>query len=339
MLVDLTHLAEVSLVLTEEIETLRGIEIRFRMLETMREYALEQMSRDERTRIADRHARFFMEIAERYAADIHPKFRDSLDADYDNLIAALQWAVESSKADIAIRLATSMVPLWLWRQRHSEGRRFLEGVLSVPGLDAGLVAGALRAIGILCFYIEDYAAALEYFHRQLDIVRELNDAQAIASALSNMAIAEQGLGRAHKAKQLMDESLERLIVLGEADRIPCAHFNLADIHEELGELNKARDLYILGLKGYAAVHSASGQAMCCVRLGMLAKRYGDLAAAKALFEQALQFEATLGKALGHPDTLKALAETLDSLGQHEAAIAALARRELALAGEYDLSNS
>ena len=72
---------------------------------------------------------------------------------------------------------------------------------------------------------------------------------------------------------------------------------------------------------------------------MLAKRNGDLAAAQALFEQALQFEARLGKPHGIASTLQELAETLDARGQRDAALSVLARRGRALAHERDLFDS
>jgi predicted ATPase len=125
----LTRLRECSLIVTEE----KPSEIRFRMLETLREYALSQLGNDERTAMERRYAIHFMAMAE----DSEPHLRgpeqamwlERLDSEQDNFRAVLAWAVEHD-ATGALRLAAALAPFWETRGHYSEGRNWLERALA-----------------------------------------------------------------------------------------------------------------------------------------------------------------------------------------------------------------
>ena len=336
MLSDLTHLAETSLVVAEEVEMQHGSEIRFRMLETLREYAWEQMSPSDKAHLQMRHTLYFTEASEEYASQVHANYRDSLDEDYNNLTAALHWAMDSEHTGMALRLATSMYGQWIWRHRFAEGRRCLEKILLNQSGGITMTSSALHALGSLCYYMQDHAASLKYYRMQLEMVRDLGDREAVARAQSNLGNAEQGLGHTGEARRLMEESLKTLMALNAVNLIPCGQYNLADVLESMGEWDEARSLFHMSLNGYKALDNASGQAMCCRRLAVVANYYGDLAAAQTLCEQALQLEAQFGMLHGSSETLQTLADTLDALGDRDASAAAVARRELAIEHELDL---
>ncbi|HEX8237132.1 MAG TPA: BTAD domain-containing putative transcriptional regulator [Abditibacteriaceae bacterium] len=125
----LTRLRECSLVVTEE----RPSEIRFRMLETLREYALSQLQDGERAEMERRYATHFMTMAE----DSEPHLRgpeqamwlERLDGEQDNFRAVLAWAVEHD-ATGALRLAAALAPFWETRGYYAEGRNWLERALA-----------------------------------------------------------------------------------------------------------------------------------------------------------------------------------------------------------------
>ncbi|MEV4188826.1 hypothetical protein AB0J28_46075, partial [Streptosporangium canum] len=132
----LTALVDKSLL--HPVEPADPVEPRYRVLETIREYGLEQLAqRDEADVVRGRHAGFFMRLAE--TAD--PYLRTSgqlrwlvrLSAERDNLSAAIRWAAESGDADLAVRLGVALCWFWFLRDHPPESLDLLGRVLQVRG--------------------------------------------------------------------------------------------------------------------------------------------------------------------------------------------------------------
>ena len=125
----LALLVDKSLVSTEESEAAT----RYRLLETVRQYALEKLAESgEAEAVRTRHRDHYLLVA----AGLEPAGReeverrlDRVEADIDNLRAAFQWSLEISDAEAALRLASSLQPLWLDRNRILEGRSWLDAGL------------------------------------------------------------------------------------------------------------------------------------------------------------------------------------------------------------------
>ncbi|BCM93381.1 putative HTH-type transcriptional regulator [Abditibacteriota bacterium] len=126
----LTRLRECSLVVTQE----RGDETRFRMLETLREYAATQLRPAQSAHREQLYANYFAQLAE----DAEPHLRgpqqamwlERLEVEQDNFRAVLSWALEHD-ADAALRLAAALSPFWETRGHYAEGRDWLEKSLSL----------------------------------------------------------------------------------------------------------------------------------------------------------------------------------------------------------------
>ncbi|MER5321550.1 BTAD domain-containing putative transcriptional regulator [Streptosporangium roseum] len=114
------------------------LEPRYRMLETIREYGLEQLARrDEVDVVRGRHAGFFLQLAE--TADPYLRTSDQLrwlvrlSAERDNLSAAIRWAAESGDADLAVRLGVALCWFWFMRDHPPESLDLLGRVLQARG--------------------------------------------------------------------------------------------------------------------------------------------------------------------------------------------------------------
>ena len=119
----LTHLTNKSLVIVEEME----VGTRYRMLETIRQYAIEKLIESgERDASRDRHLEYFLRLAE--TAEPHLMRSEQLewlpvlDADYENLRLAFEWALNKEAAKSSLRMCTAL--WWFWKIRA----RWLEGV-------------------------------------------------------------------------------------------------------------------------------------------------------------------------------------------------------------------
>ncbi|HLZ69947.1 MAG TPA: helix-turn-helix domain-containing protein [Dehalococcoidia bacterium] len=163
-------------------------EPRFRMLETVREFAHEQLSAcGEAEDAAGRHAAVFLALAEAAAEPLCGgnwlPWTRRLDAEQDNLRTALLRADERGDVETAQRLVAA---LWLWFQRGRlrEGRLWTERALALPAADVPLVtrAAALFAAGALAMWDTDYQKARAAIARSVTLWREAGDGRGLARA-------------------------------------------------------------------------------------------------------------------------------------------------------------
>jgi predicted ATPase/class 3 adenylate cyclase len=208
----LAALADKSLV--RQIETDAG-EPRFRMLEVIREYALERLGEEETgDEIRQRHASFFLDLAETAVPNLfgaeQARWLDTLELEHDNLRAALEWLSESSNAVMALRLGSSLWRFWQMRGFLHEARRRLTDLLALPGAseDSAVRAKALEAVGGVAYWQADYETARTFYEESLEIWRRLADRSEMANAFYNIAftlsVPRTDLPAAHA---LLEESL------------------------------------------------------------------------------------------------------------------------------------
>src|SRR5204863_4811809 len=113
-------------------------DVRFLMLETVREYGLEQLAeRGESSETRLRHASFLLALAERAEPELAGKdqktWLDRLDREHDNLRAPIEWAVETGDAETGLRLAAALWRFWLVRGHLTKGRERLSTLLGIGG--------------------------------------------------------------------------------------------------------------------------------------------------------------------------------------------------------------
>jgi predicted ATPase len=183
---------------------------RFGMLETIHEYAREQLedSGDE-DGVRERHAAFFAELAESAglaADDVRPQRHDLVLADQNNIRAALDFLVETDALEAAMRLAVALENFWV-TQNPPEGIRrigaLLERVDEVPPL---LAARTLRVYGSSVQMV-GHPDAVDAFERSLAAYRAAGDAQGVAIIQHRLAVAAWAQGEREEARRLAEQSL------------------------------------------------------------------------------------------------------------------------------------
>lgn len=198
-------------------------EPRYQMLETIREYALERLDErepDGTTRL--RHAEYYLAIAEGMAARIFgPEQRgclDTLEREHDNLRAAIGFAVEGNRAELAMRLLAASWRFWQMRGYLAEGREKAERILAVPGTDRypELLLRALDAAGGIAYWQADLEQAMAWYEAEEEVARQLGDAKAEAEALYNQAMSIAiDADQAKRARDLAEKALARFRELGD----------------------------------------------------------------------------------------------------------------------------
>jgi predicted ATPase/class 3 adenylate cyclase len=208
----------------------RAGELCFRMLETIREYALECLSATgEAERLQQAHAAYYLAFAERAEPGLLGGWRqaewlDRLTEDQDNLRAALAWFARHGPAEDGLRLAAALRRFWRARGNLTEGREHMAALLALPAAEprGRARAKALHAAGLFASGQGDYVEARRSLEESLDIYRRLGDAHGIGWALVALGILARYEGDHVAAKSRLEESLALVTQVGDTEPGPVA---------------------------------------------------------------------------------------------------------------------
>jgi len=243
-----------------------GGEPRFTMLETIHEYAQDQLEASgEAATVQQRHANYFLRLTEEAEPHMFGPERDvwmeRLDREEANLRAALAWSkADSNAVQTGLRLVRALSFYWILHSSVYEGRTWLEGMLArTDGTDRSAARGrALHGAGWQAWAEGDYAAASLRTEESLSIVREIGDKREIAYVECLLGLVRIGQRNSAAARPLLEES--------------------RTLFKDLGDVwGEAVTLYFLGMAAYFS---------------------GDRAAARAHYEESLQLFRQLGDVFG-----------------------------------------
>jgi predicted ATPase/DNA-binding CsgD family transcriptional regulator len=189
-----------------------GGEARLAMLETVREYALEQLNASgEAESVRRAHAAYYLKLAEQaeplLASPEARSWLDRLNTEHDNLRAALRWLIENNETDIATRISSALWQFWFARGYLSEGRRWIDDSLKLSGQDLVARAKALAGACILAIYQADYDHAVKTISESLSLFRQLEILPGVGAALNGLAHVTALKGDYHGASAFVEESL------------------------------------------------------------------------------------------------------------------------------------
>ena len=256
-------------------------EPRFAMLETVRDYALEQLAAHGETEVLrGHHAALYVALAEQAEPQLEGPEQVAwvarLEREHDNLRAALTWAMEdgAERGVLGLRLAAALWRFWYLRGHLSEGRRWLEGMLATGGAcrrpGRGLGYGARRALqgaGALAYAQGDYAQATLWLEESLALCRARDDTRGSAAALNRLGLVAANQGQYARAIALYEESLALKREMGDTRGIALTLDNLGKVAHAQGDYGRATALYAesLVLCGSWATRGASPAA--CITWG------------------------------------------------------------------------
>jgi predicted ATPase len=243
VLVLLGNLVQQSLVVAET--TPEG-ETRYRMLEPVRQYALEQLRESgEADEARWRHAQYYLALAE----EAEPRIRgheqvewlDLLEAENDNLRAAIGWSLEAGDAQTAARIGWALGMYWVMRARHSEGRLLMEQTLAQVGgdLPPEMRARVLWALGACVYGLGDDEHLLEISEEGAALFRRAGDRHGEAYMMGMMGFAALQLNELDRAARALQEALEGLREHEDAWGSALVLTNLAVVPLRQGEYQRA----------------------------------------------------------------------------------------------------
>ncbi|HEU5326029.1 MAG TPA: tetratricopeptide repeat protein [Candidatus Limnocylindria bacterium] len=294
----LGRLIERSLLVGDE----GGVEARYRMLETIRDYAQERLAEQENAaEYHVRHLQWFVGLVEQaspafFSGPVKAEWVERLARDEENLRAALRWADEDPNgADAELALVSGLWRFWEVRGELLEGRTWLErGLARLGGEVSQRRSTALTGAGVLAAHRGDYAAAAAFHDASLLIQREIGNPWAVAAACSNSANVAVERGEFERARQLFEEALVLTRRAGDEHGAAFIITNLADVAARQGQPDEAERLYAESITAHDALGDRFGVAHATAQLAGLVRRRGDRDRASALLRQALAIHSETG---------------------------------------------
>ena len=302
-------------------------EARFWMLETIWEYALEQLAASgELMTLRQQHTQYYVELAEQAVRHLEDAdqgiWAQRLETEYDNLRAVLSWSSASGgDVTVGMRLVGLLWHFWEMRSHFAEGRAWAERMLAVTGDgQAALRADVLTAAGTMAWSQGDFARAAAYHEQALQLYRDRDNKPGIAFALNNLAMQLREQGGQERALALCQESLVLYRALGDRRGTAMLLHNLGDLVQEQGDHTRAEQLF----QESVALEQALGDnwlvARTTTNLGYLALAQGRPATAATAFTEALATSQQLEDKLGLAQVLMGFGQLASRQGQPERSV-------------------
>jgi predicted ATPase/DNA-binding CsgD family transcriptional regulator len=223
-------------------------EPRFGMLETIRDYAGEQLNASGEVSAArQRHAEFYLALAAQAGPSIElgdPPWLDRLDPERENLRATHAWLSEHQQTQQCLLLVGDLRGYWYHRGSFAEGRAQIDSALALPGADRPTVARAyaLAAAGVLAIWRGDVASSIPLNTEALAIYRAHDERAQQPWLLIALGIAAAHLGEGEHAAHYWEQSLALARELG--DRVNAARSlaNFAEYTVDPGDYDRRQAL-------------------------------------------------------------------------------------------------
>jgi predicted ATPase/DNA-binding XRE family transcriptional regulator len=288
-------------------------EARYGMLETIREYAIEQLSASgDEAAVRSRHANVVLALVELLGPQLHGPDQQSalerLEREHDNIRAALDWLHASEDAERGLRLAGSLAGFWQVHGHLSEGRTQLERLLAHRDetVSGKTLATAFTGAGLLAEWQEDDRQATRLLETALDIWRDLPevDQRGAAMALSHLGRIATRQGNFAVAHDRHQEMLAHARRMDDARGVRLALHQLGNVAGERGQLAEAGRFWEESLALSRATGDIGQVARTLNNLGVMYQALDQYDHARPYLQEAIVTQRRLGDKTRLMNTLK-----------------------------------
>jgi predicted ATPase/DNA-binding CsgD family transcriptional regulator len=330
----LDRLVDKSMLLAEEREGL----VRYRMLEAIRHYAVEQLlARGSHGDARQRHLEYFVAYGEEREQDTNIGGKRRLAAtaelvrEYPDIRLALEWAIEAKEAQLGLRLARTLQYLWQARGYLTEGAAWFEQLLALPGADEATPAHtvALLGAGRLTTLQGRLDVASAYYERGLPLARRADEPWVRWLGPQNAGLNALARGEPARAGELFREA--RSIAQAAGNRV-CEGISLgaaAFAAWSDAKFEVARDFAEEGLRAHRQTGDEWGESAGLWTLGWVLFSLEEASAARGHFEDSLRLSRKQG-------SLEWAGNALEGLGRAESAEGRLKEAQRHLIESLDL---
>jgi predicted ATPase/class 3 adenylate cyclase len=273
-------------------------EPRFSMLHVIREFAQERLGESgEAEELQRRHASTYLGLAERARPELtgrgQKEWLDRLEAENDNLRAALDWSTDAGHTEIASRLVWALWRFWQMRGHLTEGRERITRVLEMPatGQDLTPRLRALEAAGGVAYWQGDMRTAKSFYDDALLIARRLGDKKVIADALYNAFFpATVDKSDLPTGRRLLEESISMFREVDDRPGVTRALWAMGNLLRSLDPPDNpgARAALEESMVGFRKLGDRFGLSWTLHTLGLVDFSLGNVPGARRAWEEALR---------------------------------------------------
>jgi predicted ATPase/class 3 adenylate cyclase len=303
-------------------------EPRFRMLVTIRDFAMEKLeASDEAQAIRQRHLAAYLALAEQAGSQVQGneqrRWLDLLELEHDNMRAALDHAIGGTRVDDASRLVFSLWRFWQVRGYLREGLTWAQRALALAPGDSRLRLRALEAAGGLTYWLGDLEMTERYYLEAYERAGALGDEAERAKAAYNLSFAYLLNERMHdRAKELLEEALVILRKREDRGAIGRAAWALGAVYGEGYERSRddylrSRELTQEALQQHRTLGNRFDIAWDLHSTGLAALHLGDLEDTERDWREALRIFVEAGDSSGIVLLLSDFSELARARGETE----------------------
>ncbi len=325
-------------------------EPRFRMLETIREFAMERLIESgEDDQVRQLHAQYFLALVEQAEPELKSAgmthWFERLDMEHENIRAVLAWS-QLRDVELGLKLCGAIWRFWEIHGFIGEGRVWLGQFISRSSQLTAARGKVLIGASAFAVYQGEYMTARGYAEEALSIFRELGDRRSVARALNELGLVASYQGSYAAARQFLEQSLAIKREMGEEWSVANAINNLGLVACYQNDYVTAHALHQESLGIFRALDERSGIAMAAGNLGHDAMHLGRLEEAHTWQSESLRLFSEVGDKDGVTECLERFAMLANAMESFKRAAmffgaASVLRKEagtlLALAdqAEYD----
>jgi predicted ATPase/DNA-binding winged helix-turn-helix (wHTH) protein len=294
----------------------RGARQRYGILETIREFALEELSRSsEMPNLRRQHADFFCRVAEEAEPMlVGPKLLSTLDllaSEIGNLRAVIEWSVAGGSAEVGMRIMCATKRFWRMRASITEGRARVEGLLGFRnGVQPRVIAHALRTAAFFIRHQGQLDRANQYTKEALSISRGSGDHRGEAEALKDSAAVHVFQQEFDQALPCLKQSYELFSQVGAKGRMALVLNDLGAVCFHLGRFDEANSYYIRSVDLSEDLQDEWGLAFTLQNQGVLLVKTREFEQAMQLLGKSMQLAQRVGDSLVISTCLETVAELL-----------------------------
>ena len=306
---------------------------RFRMLQTIREFALEAFrATDDFEQVTRRHAQFVLDFVDEYGPRLTAEAEAirAMELEHDNMRAALRWTIDNSEAEQGLREGAGLWRFWMLRSHLAEGRKWLTELLALPGAAALTThrAHAVMALGSVTYWQNDFEATRTNYLEALEIFSELNDRRGMMEAFYNAGFIYLIQNDSAGARSFYEKSRELAAELGDEQGLATAAWGLAMCAVRDRDFDEARVRGTETLERFTKLGNTFGASLGQFVFFQIARFSGDRIEA---YRFLVQFHDD-ADVLGNISTTQSVLELLSALelesGHHEDAVRLMGASEM-----------
>jgi predicted ATPase/DNA-binding XRE family transcriptional regulator len=296
-------------------------EVRYGMLEPIRQYALEKLEENgEAGQTQRRHAAFFLGLAEEARSDLRGaqqvEWLARLEQENGNLRAAISWALAEDEAETATRLGWALWMFWWLRDHQQESRRWIEALLE-RDTPTAVRPRAIQVAAMTAYLQGDRERSARYLMKALELSQKASDTLCLAYVWFWLGLEAVDREDFEKATSCLDEALPLFRESGEEGMVTAVYDRLGMVALRQGDHDRATPMLEEALAQSRKRSDRLGTYSALYFLAQIALARGDHSVATCMLKEGVALAAQVGPRGGLVYLLEGLAAAAEARGEAE----------------------